>query len=261
MLDCVSGGEKEEKWYVAPALVETGVKEGDGEEEGVWAFTNHIFVASTRDGGLAPYLTRLNGREMRCWNERSVDDPKFASRGNWSLSKSGTKEGRKEGEGMLEVKCQCGGIDFRISRPTSDDALPAHIRPGDPLRWIGQHCACTSCCLSTSTPISSWIYVPTGAVTASLSSLPATAYQSSQGVTRSFCGTCGTCVCVVREDEPGVVQIAAGLVRAKGARAEEWVEWKGEIGGVEEKGEHGMGSVVEALRKGLRAGVGAGESV
>ena len=100
MLDCVSGGGKEEKWYVAPALVDTGVKNG------VWIFTNHIFVASTRDGGLVPFLKQIEGKEMRCWNERPVDDPKFASRGNWSLSKSGTKEGRKEGEGMLEVKCQ-----------------------------------------------------------------------------------------------------------------------------------------------------------
>ncbi|KAF2825084.1 hypothetical protein CC86DRAFT_241596, partial [Ophiobolus disseminans] len=216
-------GEEEVEWYIALGVVDQeGGGKGNGKVDGVWQFTKHIFVSSTQDGGLAFFLTRIGNSNVRLWNSRPIDDPAV---------------GTGELQMQLEVKCHCTSIHFPISRPSPQS------------KFQGKHCACRSCRFATSTPVASWVYVPTSSL-----SLPANllfnsnskppslgpgfgtlqTYTSSPGVTRSFCSTCGACVAVVRDEEKGVVQVAAGLFRAKGVRAEEWVEWGRDVGGLED---------------------------
>jgi hypothetical protein len=75
-----------------------------------------------------------------------------------------------------------------------------------------------------------------------------TVYQSSKGRTRTFCHICGSSVSYIRKEEPGFLEVAAGLLKGKGALASNWVKWRTEV---DEKGDARMSGVVEAFQKGL----------
>jgi hypothetical protein len=75
---------------------------------------------------------------------------------------------------MPKGRCLCGAVEF------SYDAEP---------NWT-LNCHCETCRRSTSAPMTTWISVPLSAFrfTAARPSY----YESSKGVRRSFCGTCGS---------------------------------------------------------------------
>ena len=51
-------------------------------------------------------------------------------------------------------------------------------------------------------------------------------YESSPGVTRYHCGTCGASVFFTADDREGLIDVAVGLLDApEGARAETWLDW------------------------------------
>jgi hypothetical protein len=230
-------GEREGRWFVQPVLVERDEEGGDA----VWRFTKHIFVGSAGDGGLAPLLKRLGEWTLPTWKERASDDPDLAETGDWQLEET-DEVGDAEEEVDVRAACQCGAIDFRILRGD-----------GGREKWKGKHCACTSCVRATSTPVSSWFRVPESSITPTFSTLSSTTYKPSAGVTRSFCGTCGASVSYTNVKEPGVVCVAAGLVRERNVRLERLVEWDRSEGGLEDMKALGMGmeKVGEALQKSL----------
>jgi hypothetical protein len=211
--------------------------EGMGKKECVrlLEFTKHIFVDSTGDGGLATSLLHIDGKKLPLWKEYPVEG---VQGGDWSLSGRGKEEDGGDGEeeineAAIRAACHCNAIDFKITRE------------GNEGKFKGKHCACTSCRLATSTPISSWFRVPSTSITSSdpthtlfpssLSTNPhLKTYVSSPGASRSFCAICGASVGVEYESEPGVVCVNAGLVRRRRCRIEEVVEWDGEVGGLED---------------------------
>lgn len=74
---------------------------------------------------------------------------------------------------MLTGKCQCGAIRYEVE--------------GEP-----DHCAichCADCRASSGAPMVAWALFPEDRVT--IHGTP-TRYESSDNVTRAFCGTCGT---------------------------------------------------------------------
>lgn len=76
---------------------------------------------------------------------------------------------------MIEGRCLCGAIRFRTSAPT----------------LFASHCHCETCRRAHAAPFVTWTAVPAGAL--ELDGRDALRlYGSSPGVTRSFCGTCGT---------------------------------------------------------------------
>lgn len=74
---------------------------------------------------------------------------------------------------MATGQCLCGGIKFEAA--------------GKP-RWVA-YCHCASCRRHTASPITCFVNFRTEDVR--FSGTPAT-YESSPGVTRSFCRNCGT---------------------------------------------------------------------
>lgn len=229
------GGKEMEKgrWFVAAALVEAN--------EDVFNFTGHHFVESTEDGGLASLLTQFDGRQLPVWNERPVD-VSATPQGDWKLATQ-SKAGDEEREKKLRVRCHCGGIDFKIARLTPGEERDEHLKTRDERKWLGAHSASTSDRMTSSSPITSWVYVPVTALSSGTESLSssapgstenlfgptAKAFPSSKGVTRTFCGTCGASVAYKHEARPGVVGVAVGLLEDRGARAEDWVEWYGKV--------------------------------
>lgn len=88
------------------------------------------------------------------------------------------------------------------------------------------------------------------------------AYESSPGVIRNFCGTCGATVFWHDKWRPEIIDVSVGLLDApEGARAEDWLEWWGERVSFEEnangRGEGGGGDkgwdLIPALKRGLVA--------
>jgi hypothetical protein len=76
-------------------------------------------------------------------------------------------------------------------------------------------------------------------------------YESSPGVLREFCGTCGATIFWHDKWRPEVVDVSVGLLEAQeGARAEEWLEWWVERVSFEEDAA-GRGDLIPALRRGL----------
>jgi hypothetical protein len=251
MLDCVAveGGDR---WVVTVSLVDVGA-----EEEEVWDYTGHEFVGDTGDGGVAVMLDRIGGKKVGMWTERIIDEVGSGEEGNWKLDEQKIDGNTREGEEKLRVACHCGGVVFHIDRPGEHEEAQ-ELRAQDTSKWPGLHCACNTCRITSSSFITSWISVPVSAII--VSKRPAepedkslgfgSSYESSERRTRTFCEVCGSSVSYRREDEPGILKIAAGLVEGKGARASDWIEWRAEIYGVED-GQ--MQTVIGAFKESLKA--------
>ncbi|KJZ77332.1 hypothetical protein HIM_03056 [Hirsutella minnesotensis 3608] len=192
----------------------------------------HVFSKSAKGGGLASILTRIRGGEMGDWNPPD-DDPS---------AKVAIPEREKgpDGQDRLRAQCHCGGVSFTIKRPTQrvldDPTLSKVVSPIDKSKWIASLDACSDCRLTSGTHVVGWTFVPFAMCEPSfwpnLQIGTAKSFSSSEGVLRSFCGTCGatlfyTCKDRTSNEETAVVDIATGIIRApEGAMAEDWVTWK-----------------------------------
>ncbi|KAF1922617.1 uncharacterized protein M421DRAFT_426753 [Didymella exigua CBS 183.55] len=239
------------KWFVSAPSV-------DAEEE-VWNFAGHVFVGSTGDGGLATLLQQIGGIEVGLW------DTWAGKSAPWHpADRPAAVRPAKEEPDRLHARCHCGGIEFYVSRPNGDETFTEidedNVRKHKD-KWLGIHDVCTSCRLTISTWVISWIFpsrdkiiLPDG------SPYPADGkfgtvevYSSSAGVYRSFCGKCGAAVSYVSSERSHVVDIAAGLLDHDGhnVRAEDWVEWRSYKLAWEEDAV--WKSARDALREGLQA--------
>ncbi|KAF2275318.1 uncharacterized protein EI97DRAFT_475185 [Westerdykella ornata] len=263
------------EWYADASLLEwCGEDEGECEARGrasglsdwPFEFTKHIYVGSTKDGGLASWLKRIDGRELEVWKEDAGSELLDLDRlTHTSLAPS---EARKID---LEASCHCGGVRFFIWPPQSEDVFDstdATITPKDKTRWYALLDVCNTCRLTSSSAVIPWMFP-----VASHLSLPdgsawpedhvvgtAKRYRSSEKVVRTFCGRCGATVAYVDETRSGgTVDVALGLVdmvgegeeRRAGVRLEEWLEWRsGRVAFVGDAWWKGLvGGLVEGMKE------------
>lgn len=107
-----------------------------------------------------------------------------------SAKEGHAKEGHaKEGH---EGGCLCGAVRFRASGP--------------PL-WVS-HCHCDDCRRACGAAVATFVGVAVESYR--ILAVPPVEYRSSPGVTRSFCGTCGTPLTYVAKKYPGEVHIMVG---------------------------------------------------
>jgi hypothetical protein len=224
-LGCVQLSD-EQIWFVSAASVDA--------EEAVWNFAGHVFVGSTGDGGMAPLLHNIGGKELGLWDTwAGKSAPWHLPDHPAAVAPASNKPDR------LRAHCHCGGIEFFISRPNGDETfteIDEHNVRRHKDKWLGIHDVCTSCRLTISTWVISWIFPSRDKITlADGSPYPADgifgtakAYSSSAGVDRTFCGHCGAAVSYVCEDRPHVIDVAAGLLDHdhQDVRAEDWIEWR-----------------------------------
>ena len=173
--------------------------------------------------------------------------------------------------------CHCKGISLSITPPTEDSTqlsspysdLIVPFHSGSPnnatgakwwlraneTKYFAGCCACRSCRLASGNDVQSWAFIPKANVRKidgspmdySMGTLKQ--YESSQGVYRNFCGTCGATVFWHDLIRPDLIDVSAGLINARsGARAEEMLEWATQRVSFEE----------EAQNKALVAKLGAG---
>jgi len=101
----------------------------------------------------------------------------------------------------FEGSCQCGAIRFRIE--------------GEP-KWIA-HCHCSDCRRATGAAVSTYVGAEKERVVFKTGT--PSAYSSSKGVRRSFCGACGSPIAYEGERWPSEIHFFVGLFE----RAEELV--------------------------------------
>ncbi len=101
-----------------------------------------------------------------------------------------------ESQGELERRggCRCGAVRYRAT--------------GKPV-WVA-HCHCNDCRRSSGAPFVTWAGYRSDAFR--WEGKPAKTYVSSPGVTRSFCGICGTPLAFVGGRWPGEVHIGVGTL-------------------------------------------------
>jgi hypothetical protein len=113
------------------------------------------------------------------------------------------------------------------------EGLESYVSPVEEGKWTAVLDLCDDCRLVDGTHVQGWIYVPLEVlepkVGADLKIGTVKTYQSSEGVLRGFCGTCGATVFFKEENRKykEFVDVAVGLLRApEGVLAERWVTWR-----------------------------------
>ncbi|CAM1504512.1 Fc.00g021030.m01.CDS01 [Cosmosporella sp. VM-42] len=225
----------------------------DPENFTIW---RHIFSKSAKDGGIAKLLTHINGRELGDYNPPD-DDPKA------KITENEAEVG-EDGKDRLRAKCHCGGVSFTIPRPTQevldDKFTSGFVSPTDKTKWVASLDACDDCRLVSGTHVVGWMFFPLSLceppIKPDLLIGTAKTYESSPGVLRSFCGTCGATFfysCDDRRptDRQQIVDLATGVLRApEGAMAENWLTWRARMGWADSGKRYDKG-FFEGLQEGM----------
>ena len=257
--------------------------------------THHQSVLDTADGGLATFLTQLQHRVLAAYAKdseqqivkpvdgRGGDNAQLLETGDRSIDGSKSRVPSSRPRGTLHAKCHCGGVEYyvtppselsgNLSSPWPDLLVPYHsgspknqqdvkwwMRAGS-TKFLAGFCACRSCRLAAGFPIQSWAFIPKANILKP-DSTPLNfsfgrlqQYQSSAGIFREFCSTCGATVFWHCEERPDLIDVSVGLLRSNtGALAEDWLEW--ETGRVSFKEDALDQELVTALELGLRAAKG-----
>ena len=259
------------------------------DTKGVVKYESCMWVEDTKDGGASDWLGRIDGTDLRMWTQEASASA-FVPTDFFSI----LSQIRRPSKRSVRAHCHCNGVEFWIQYPNAasktarsdfpDLMKPYHLGPdastnslnktwwlrnGD-TRFLAGTCACLSCRRASGFDITFWAFIPTANIfldsdlTQPFPPYDAEhrnkywgtmkTYQSSPGVTRTFCGKCGATVFWdggQGKGRDGLVDVAVGLLDAEtGARAEELLEWWPDRVSFEEfavsKG------LVEALGKGLK---------
>ncbi|KAJ5431004.1 hypothetical protein N7445_008736 [Penicillium cf. griseofulvum] len=206
----------------------------------------HWQTGDTGDGGISALLpgTESTVAGCRLHTSSSIESPTRES--ITPVEYTSTSQ-------HLQARCLCGGIKLYITKPDRSSSqasspwpdllVPYHsgsganagdikwwLRDGD-TKYIAGTCVCNSCRLSSGFPIQTWAFVPKSNIfNADGSPLAFGAgtmrrHRSSPGVYREFCSCCGATAFWHCNERPLLIDVSVGLLRANGARAEDWLEW------------------------------------
>jgi len=242
-------GQTATGWAVNPGLLD--VKELQPAIEVV----GHEFVEDTGDGGFTTWLPKWGGKELPLWKG---EEHKSEQVPPGSL---GTKHSQDEDE-KLWAGCHCGGVSFCVTRPNEASRqprkapFPESMRPRDfdnpggetwwlragETKYMAALCTCVSCMKATGFDIQAWAFVPECNVFQpdgrpldyGAGTLKKLYSPTVEGVFRCFCGTCGATVFWNADWRDGVIDISVGLFKAKGVRAEDWLDWEKRVSYVQD---------------------------
>ena len=208
---------------------------------GIIELRSHIFVCDTIDGGLSTWMSKVPA-----W-EGFTNRSKQAGTGRQKLQiEKATPE--------LEAYCQCRGVELKITSPSPESKLlrspisdlfksdEQHCKTAekDDTWWLRANgskylagtCACQSCRLNSGFDIQMWAFIPKVNIShmngdaLDFGNGTLSCYESSRGVSRYFCASCGATVFWSSVERPQLLDVSVGLLNAsEGARAESWLEW------------------------------------
>ncbi|KAH0530437.1 hypothetical protein TsFJ059_005054 [Trichoderma semiorbis] len=221
--------------------------------------TSHTFSESAKDKGLAQILTHLGDQKLPDWNPPK-DDPR-------AKIVEAKPEVGEDGQDRLRAECHCGGVSFTIKRPTQEvldhEIVRGCVSPIDPTKWIASFDMCSDCRLSNGTHLVGWAFLPLNhcepKINSDLKFGTAKVYESSPGVQRCFCGTCGATIFYGNDPRklqgPGnwqIMDLATGILRApEGAMAENWLTWRSNLAWTD-SGKKFDTAFTDGLEKGMK---------
>ena len=210
-------GCQDSVWVISSAIFDANC------DESIWKINEHIFASSAPSGDLARLLTRVGAHQLHVSHDPATISSKRQTTTNDSANE------------ILRAECHCGGVFVDIARPrkefTEDPANSDWVPPGEEQKWRGVIEVCDDCRLVNGVNLAGWIFVPTDHMSPrpgeNLALGTSKAYQSSEGVLRSFCGRCGATVFYSCIDRPHVFDVSVGILRApEGVMATTWAAWK-----------------------------------
>lgn len=177
-------------------------------------------------------ISHIDGRQLE------IKNPPKPQIIDTNTSESLPKPPKHESKDLL-AECYCGGVSFSISRPRKDfissPRSEGWVLPRDTSKWLALLDLCDDCRLVDGANVIAWIFVPVDHISPSppenLIIGSSKSYRSSEGVLRTFCGTCGSTIFYSCADRPGIVDVAVGILRAESVMIEDWALWRtGRIG-------------------------------
>lgn len=196
----------------------------------LWEMRSHIFTESSSDGGLSAMISHVDGRQL---NVKNSNTPPITN-----TTEALLEDPKPKSKEML-AKCHCGGVSFSISRPRkkfiSSPRSEGWVLPQDTNKWLALLDLCDDCRLVDGSNVIAWMFVPVDHISPcppeDLLIGSSTSYRSSEGVLRTFCGTCGSTIFYSCTDRPGIVDVAVGILRAESVMIDDWALWRtGRIG-------------------------------
>lgn len=239
----------EERWTALSGAIDP--PEGT---QNVNKIEQHEFVGDTGDGGVAPFMTKLGGRDVPSYETSESKGVKLSNEDLVKLTKTADSLPPLDRDALLTAECRCGGVSLRIKRADHKATdTPADFNPsGENDKYTARACVCRDCRLHQGVTEAFWWYLPYSQVInphtnqvvahrdAALTEegrkanegLKLTHYKRSHpsgewDAYRAFCKTCGASVFYNFSDRPNITNIAAGLIKAEeGIMARRWVSWE-----------------------------------
>ncbi|CAI7586829.1 unnamed protein product [Penicillium bialowiezense] len=191
----------------------------------------HWQLSDTGDGGLSVYLPGAESITAGC-----ILDPPGTSANPTQPAKNEQTEADTH---SLHARCNCGGVEFYITKPDASssqatspwaDLLVPYTtgsgaNPDDVKWWLRD--GGTKYLAGTCT----WAFVPKSNIlnvdgsTLRFDKGSMRRHNSSPGVYREFCGSCGATAFWHCDERPSLIDVSVGLLGGNGARAEDWLDW------------------------------------
>lgn len=238
--------DDKEEWIVASGTVQN--------IEGLVGSVAHEFLEDTRDGGLADWIGRYAGTKVERW-------PRALGIGREVDAVSSVIK-RGEIDQVVEGRCKCGNVRFWVQRPDGEEEeVERYWRSGR--KFKAGLCVCDDCRLTSGMEVLAWMSVPMHYIVTDLQSnkkLDSSSletwnalqtYESTAGVRRYFCKSCGASIFWEAEDKGDVLDVFIGVLDAdEGVRGETWCEWKADLN-YADSGRKRHPSFVKALSEGI----------
>ncbi|KDR80160.1 hypothetical protein GALMADRAFT_1182683 [Galerina marginata CBS 339.88] len=246
----------------------TGVLEKVG---GIVKVGYHSFVGDTQDGGIADHYRAVDGVDLPRYKLSKRDGDLVAAGWKAANLQKAQESPLQEGE-TLSAHCHCKAISLSftpvtaISDPENEWWLVPPKNEQSHVRYLGLHCVCDSCRLTSGSLIQSWVYIPRVNIIDTHTSRPVvlvpkegesrtaglTQFESIPGTYRESCAKCGAKVFFWKTSRGAdVLDVSAGLFdqEQEGARADRWFGWAQRVSF------HGFAidaSVADSLESGLK---------
>ena len=168
------------------------------KNEGITRLVSHSYVGDTLDGGLANHLGAWDGVGLPLFAGAATE----MDQGDFQLAE--VPSAPVSTVDNIPFQCSCGDISFAVKRYMGHpDQQEIWLVPGatedDPWRYRVGHCLCNDCRLNSGGLITTFTFVPVDHLVDGRTSEPIgqsrpqglVTFESSPGVFREFCGTCG----------------------------------------------------------------------
>jgi hypothetical protein len=240
--------ERDGGWLACAGILEVGDEEESKEaQKNVSRITGHEYVGDVKDGGIAPFLSKLADRHVPCYrgepdgNDAQAIEAEELHQLQQKCLHPPPSAIQTRGE-MLQVACHCGACQLRIAPPSYTDSSEGwYVPKEDRKKYYARLCCCRSCRLTLGFTLQPWAYIPPSQIftateepvvfgpkakeTFQIEKLKH--YQSSEFVLRSFCTDCGATMFYQSFERPYIIDVSVGVLRSKfgNAMAAEWLEW------------------------------------